>query len=282
VGEVVRLRERLNWFEGKPLFGRTVVVTRAREQASDFKALLVQWGAHCIEFPTIAIQPPGSWEPLDQAIARLASYHWLIFTSVNGVVYFLERLHTLGVDIRELKGIRLAAIGPKTAEALENRGLRLDLVPREYRAEAILEALGADGVRGQRMLLPRAMEARDILPDTLRQWGAEVDVVPAYQSVLPDHETSRVLEALRAGEVDCVTFTSSSTVTNFLRMFARDKILSAMEGVAIACIGPITAETAQKQGLTVRIMPTDYTIPALASAVRDHFAQRPRRSPFRG
>ncbi len=282
VGEVVRLRERLNWFEGKPLFGRTVVVTRAREQASDFKALLGQWGAHCIEFPTIAIQPPASWEPLDQAIARLASYHWLIFTSVNGVAFFLERLRALGGDIRDLKGIRLAAIGPKTAEALENRGLRLDLVPREYRAEAILEALGADGVRGLRVLLPRAMEARDILPDTLRQWGAEVDVVPAYQTVLPDHESSRVLEALRAGEVDCVTFTSSSTVTNFLRMFARDKILPVLEGVAIACIGPITAETAQKQGLTVSIMPADYTIPALASAVRDHFAQRPRRSPFSG
>jgi len=282
VGEVVRLRERLNWFEGKPLFGRTVVVTRAREQASDFKALLAQWGAHCIEFPTIAIQPPASWEPLDQAIARLAGYHWLIFTSVNGVAYFLERLHTLGGDIRDLKGLRLAAIGPKTAETLENRGLRLDLVPREYRAEAILEALGADGVRGQRVLLPRALEARDILPDTLRQWGAEVDVVPAYQTVLPDHETSRVMEALRAGEVDCVTFTSSSTVTNFLRMFARDEILPVLDGVAIACIGPITADTAQKQGLTVSIMPADYTIPALASAVLDHFAQQPRRSSFRG
>jgi uroporphyrinogen III methyltransferase/synthase len=282
VGEVVRLRERLNWFEGKPLFGRTVVVTRAREQASDFKALLSEWGAHCIEFPTIAIQPPTSWEPLDQAIAQLASYHWLIFTSVNGVAYFLERLQTLGGDIRDLKGLRLAAIGPKTAEALERRGLRLDLVPREYRAEAILEALGPDGVRGQRVLLPRALEARDILPDTLRQWGAEVNVVPAYRTVLPDHESSRVLEALRAGQVDCVTFTSSSTVTNFLQMFARDEVLPAFDSVAIACIGPITAETAKKQGLTVTIMPADYTIPALAAAIRDHFARQTHRPSLSG
>ncbi|HAA03717.1 MAG TPA: uroporphyrinogen-III C-methyltransferase [Syntrophobacteraceae bacterium] len=282
VGEVVRLRERLNWFEGKPLFGRTVVVTRAREQASDFKMLLSQWGAHCIEFPTIAIQPPPSWEPLDLAMARLASYHWLIFTSVNGVSYFLERLRTLGGDIRDLKGIHLAAIGPKTAEAMENLGLRLDLVPSEYRAEAILDALGADSVRGRRVLLPRALEARDVLPDTLRQWGAEVDVVPAYQTVLPDHESTQVLEALRAGAVDCVTFTSSSTVTNFLRMFARDEILPILEGISIACIGPITAETAQKHGLAVSILPADYTIPALASAIRDHFAQRPSPPRCRG
>lgn len=272
VGEVVRLRERLNWFEGKPLFGRTVVITRAREQASDFKALLTQLGAHCIEFPTIAIQPPPSWEPLDHAISQLDAYHWVVFTSVNGVVHFMDRLRKLGGDIRDLKGIRLAAIGPKTAEALECRGLRLDLVPGEYRAEAILEAMGVDAVSGRRVLLPRALEARDILPDTLRQWGAQVDVVAAYQTVLPNHEGERVLAKLRAGEIDCVTFTSSSTVTNFLRMFPQNEIMPVLAGTTIACIGPITGETAQKHGLTVTIMPSDYTIPGLAAAICDHFS----------
>jgi uroporphyrinogen III methyltransferase / synthase len=272
VGEVVRLRERLNWFEDKPLFGRTVVVTRAREQASDFKALLTQLGAQCIEFPTIAIQPPPSWDPLDRAISHLDTYDWVIFTSVNGVAHFMDRLLKLGGDIRDLKGTRLAAIGPKTAEALECRGLRLDLVPGEYRAEAILEAMGVDAVRGRRVLLPRALEARDILPDTLRQWGAQVDVVAAYQTVLPDHEGARVLAKLRAGEIDCVTFTSSSTVTNFLRMFPQDEIMSALAGTTIACIGPITGETAQKQGLTVAIMPSEYTIPGLAAAICNHYS----------
>jgi uroporphyrinogen III methyltransferase/synthase len=271
VGEVVQLRERLNWFEARPLFGRTVVVTRAREQASDFKALLNQLGARCIEFPTIAIQPPPSWDPLDQAMGRLTDYHWIIFTSVNGVTHFMERLRVLGRDVRDLKGILLGAIGPKTAEAVERFGLRLDLVPGEYRAEAILEALGADAMKGRRVLLPRALEARDILPDTLRQWGAEVDVVPAYETVLPAHQSAPVLEALRAGEVDCLTFTSSSTVSNFFQMFSREEIMPALQGVTIACIGPITAQTAEKFGLKVDIMPADYTIPGLVSAIRDHF-----------
>jgi len=271
VGEVVRLRERLNWFETKPLFGRTVLVTRAREQASDFKTMLSQLGAHCIEFPTIAIQAPPSWDPLDQAMARLESYHWIIFTSVNGVTHFMDRLRALGRDVRDLKGVRLGAIGPKTAETLEGYGLRLDLVPGEYRAEAILEALGADAMQGRRVLLPRALEARDILPDTLRQWGAQVEVTPAYETVLPAHQSAQVLSALRAGQVDCLTFTSSSTVSNFFRMFSRDDIMPALRAVVIACIGPITAQTAEKYGLSVAVMPADYTIPALVAAIRDHF-----------
>jgi uroporphyrinogen III methyltransferase / synthase len=268
---VIRLRGELNWFERRPLFGRTVVVTRAREQASDFKTLLQQLGARCIEFPTIAIEPPTSWEALDQAIGHLSSYHWVIFTSVNGVLFFMQRLRAAGLDVRELKGVRLAAIGPKTAEALQSCGLRLDLVPGEYRAEAVLEGLGQDAVQGQRVLLPRALEARDILPDTLRQWGARVDVVASYRTVLPDHHSAEVLTALRRGQIHCVSFTSSSTVSNFFRLFQQDEILPALQGVAIACIGPITAQTAEKYGLKVDIMPRDYTITALATAIQDYF-----------
>jgi uroporphyrinogen III methyltransferase/synthase len=272
VGEVVQLRDELNWFENRPLFGRRIVVTRAREQASDFKSLLASLGAHCIEFPTIAIEPPPCWEPLDTAIANLSSYHWVIFTSVNGVRYFMERLLAAGMDVRELKGVRLAAIGPKTAEALQQYGLRLDLVPGEYRAEAIIEALSSEDLQGRRFLMPRAMVARDILPASLREAGAHVDVVPAYQTVTPTDRAADILGLFQRREIHCLTFTSSSTVSNFFGMFEKEEIFRRLEGTAIACIGPITAETARKFGLTVDIMPGDYTIPALADAIADYYA----------
>jgi len=273
VGGVVKLREELNWFERRPLFGRRILVTRAREQASDFRTLLASQGAHCIEFPTIAIEPPPSWEPLDRAVSRGASYDWLVFTSVNGVRFFMERLFGAGLDVRELKGVRLAAIGPKTAEALQSYGLRVDVVPNEYRAESVLESLAGHGIEGRRFLIPRAMVARDILPDTLRGKKAEVDVVPAYQTVLPAGRSSEILGRFQRGEIHCVTFTSSSTVSNFFSLFDGSEIRSALKGVAIACIGPVTAETARKYGLTTDIMPSDYTIPALAGAICTYFAR---------
>jgi uroporphyrinogen III methyltransferase/synthase len=274
VGEVVRLRDELGWFEKRPLFGKRILVTRAREQASDFRALLEDLGAACTELPTIAIEPPPSWEPLDAVISRLASYDWIVFTSVNGVKYFLQRLRVACLDVRELKGVRIAAIGPKTAEALEDLGLRLDLVPGEYRAEAIIEALlSAEPLEGKRFLIPRAMVARDILPDSLRKAGAEVDVVPAYQTVQPYGRAEAVLPMLERGEIDCVTFTSSSTVSNFFSMFDRERIAPLLERTAIACIGPITAETARKHGLVVSIMPADYTIPAFAEAIAAHYSR---------
>lgn len=276
VGEVVQLRSELNWFEVRPLFGRRIVITRAREQASDFKALLAELGAECIEFPTIEIAPPPSWEPLDSAIGRLASYDWVIFTSVNGVRCFMERLWVAGRDVRWLNGVKLAAIGPKTAEALEKHGLRPDLVPKEYKAEAVLEGLSGEQAAGRRFLMPRARVARDILPETLRQWGAEVDVVPAYETVLPSARSGEVLERFRQNAVDCVTFTSSSTVSNFFSLFDREEILSHLGKITIASIGPITSKTAREYGLKVDIQPSDYTIPALARAIRDHFAARTR------
>lgn len=271
VGEVVGLREELNWFEKRPLFGRSIVVTRAREQASDFKAALEERGAHCIEFPTIAIQPPPSWEPLDRALERLSDYDWVVFTSVNGVRFFMDRLWAAGGDARGLSGVRVAAIGPKTAEALQNCGLRPDFVPAEYRAEAILEGLAGEDVRGKGFLLPRARIARDVLPETLRSRGARVDVVPAYETVLPREEASGVLQRLQAGAIDCVTFTSSSTVSNFFQLFDRAELMPCLENVRVACIGPITAKTAKDHGLQVDIMPSEYTIPALVRALCDHF-----------
>jgi len=275
VGDVVSLRKELNWFEQKPLFGRKIMVTRAREQASDFLARLSDLGAECIEFPTIEVIPPLSWKDLDQAIGNLGTYQWLVFTSVNGVKYFFERLEDSGKDVRDLKGIRIAAIGPKTAGAVRRKGLRPDLVPDEYRAEAVVEAFRKLGVPGLRMLLPRAAEAREVLPQELEKMGAAVEVVEAYRTVMPEGAKDEIRAMLEKGDVHMVTFTSSSTVKNFMDMFEEegDRLLKWMEKVTVACIGPVTAKTAGQRGLLVRITPLDYTIEALAEAIVDYYAQ---------
>ena len=273
VGEVVKCRDELNWYERRPLFGKKILVTRAREQASDFKVQLEQLGAKCIEFPTIAIAPPPSWEPLDGAIRNLSQYHWTIFTSVNGVKFFIERLLAAGRDARDLKGIGIAAIGPKTTEALESVLLKPDLVPSEYRAEAILEALSATRVHAKRFLIPRALAAREILPDRLRELGAEVDVVPAYQTVLPEQDVKKIRALLTGCEIDCLTFTSSSTVSNFFTLIGNEDLRSCMDRTAVACIGPITAETAARYGLKTSIMPSEYTIRGLVDSIVSHYSQ---------
>jgi uroporphyrinogen III methyltransferase/synthase len=271
VGEVAGLRRELDWFEGRPLFGKTILVTRAREQASDFRALLEERGARCLEFPTIQVVPPSSWEPLDRALQTIDRYQWVIFTSVNGVRFLFQRLEALGEDVRTLRGIRLGAIGPKTAAALEERGLRLDLVPSEYRAEAVIDALGEADIRGRRFLLPRAAKARELLPEKLVEMGGEVDVVTAYETVRPSGNTEEVRRLLREGAIHCITFTSSSTVDNFIAMVGVDHLPSLVEKTVVACIGPITAETARSHGLTVEIIPDEYTIEALTAALVAHF-----------
>jgi uroporphyrinogen III methyltransferase / synthase len=271
VGEVVKCREELNWFERRPLFGRKILITRAREQASDFKAELEELGAKCIEFPTIAIAPPPTWDPLDSAIRNLSQYDWAIFTSVNGVRFFIERLLAAGRDARDLKGLRLAAIGPKTAQALESVLLRPDLVPSEYRAEGLLEVFSGQNVSERRFLMPRALEAREVLPEKLRQWGACVDVVPAYQTVLPEQDALKIRELLANCEIDCLTFTSSSTVSNFFSLIANEDLRYCKEKMAVACIGPVTAQTAEKFGLHTSIMPSEYTIRGLVDSIVSYF-----------
>lgn len=270
VGEVIALREKLNWFEMKPLFGKTVVVTRARSQASNLITGLQAEGAGVIEFPTIQIIPPESYDELDRAIESLADYHWLIFTSVNGVKFFFERLGTLGRDVRDLKGVKLCAIGPETARRLSDKGLRIDFVPGEYRAEAILEGL-ADEELG-RILIPRAQEAREVLPDELRKIGASVDVVCAYRTVKADVEYDNVNDLFNKGAVDAITFTSSSTVKNFVDMFDGEELPGLLEGVALASIGPITSDTIRGLGLTPTLQAEEYTIAGLTKALIDYFA----------
>ncbi|MBI2875543.1 MAG: uroporphyrinogen-III C-methyltransferase [Candidatus Tectomicrobia bacterium] len=270
VGEVVQLRERLNWFERLPLFGRRVVVTRSREQASDLSRRLRRYGAEVLEVPSIQIVPPPSWEEMDRAIASLGHYHWVIFTSANGVRHFFARLLASGKDARALSGLQVCAIGPATAEELQRFGISPDRIPGEYRAEGILEALGGEALAGKRVLLPRAAEAREILPEELRKRGAQVDVVAAYYTVSPGGQPSRLVEMLEHQEVHLVTFTSSSTVRNFVELLPPDRLPALLAGVQVACIGPITARTARELGLETQIMPQRYTIPDLVEAIVEH------------
>ena len=273
VGEVVRLREKLNWFEGRPLFGQRILVTRARDQAVEFTDLLKLYGADPVEFPTIEIAPPESWEALDGAIRKIEEYHWLIFTSVNGVLYFLERLKAAGKDIRALKGIKLCAIGPRTAQEIERMGVRVDLMPDEYVAEAVIGQMGRHDLNGRKVLIPRAAVARDVLPEALTRMGAHVEVVAAYRTVRPTRDLEWVKNLLQGRQISVITFTSSSTVRNFVEMFGPEESRRLLKDVAVACIGPITAKTVEEYGLTVRILPKDSTIPALAQAIVEHFAK---------
>jgi len=192
VGDVVGLKKKLDWFESKPLFGKRVLVTRALEQAGDFTSILEKEGAEPIAFPTIKTTPPPSWKPLDSAVKKLSSYDWAIFTSVNGVKYFFERLYKLGYDIRELKGVKICAIGPMTARAVERLGIRVDLTPKEFKAEGLLESLGKRSIKGKRFLLARAMKAREILPEEIKRLGGRIDVVPSYKTVKPAKEAGGI------------------------------------------------------------------------------------------
>lgn len=275
VGEVVALRDKLRWFETKPLFGRRILVTRAREQASSFAQILEAAGAEIVEFPTITIVPPESWEPLDTAIGRLREYRWVIFTSANGVRFFWERLQHAGRDLRDLYGVTVCAIGPATAEALLRLGVRADVVPAEFKAEALVEAIGNERVRGSRVLLARAAEAREVIPEELARRGAQVDVVPAYRTIKNISDAAELRDMLREGKIHAITFTSSSTVKHFLDLVGEETGV-LLKGVTVASIGPITAETAAKHGITSHIVPENYTIPALADAIVRHFQPKDR------
>jgi uroporphyrinogen III methyltransferase/synthase len=271
VGEVVRLRQKLNWYESKPLFGKRIVVTRSRGQASVFAEMLIDRGATTIEFPTIDVVPPASWDELDSAIETIEQYNWIIFTSANAVRFFMERLRGLGKDLRALKGVNLCTVGPKTAEALEAWGLRADLVPAEFKAEGVLAALGGLKVKGQKFLIPRAKVARELIPVKLAELGADVTVATAYENVKPVADLDRVKKLLEEKKISVVTFTSSSTVHNFVEILGQKEYKTLLAGVTVACIGPVTAKTAEEYGMHTDIMPKDYTIPAFVDAMVDFF-----------
>jgi len=269
---------RLQPTHERPLDGRTVVVTRAAAQAQRFTQLLEAAGARVLEAPVIAIAPPPSWEPLDSALAALDAYTWVIFTSVNGVAMVDRRLGARGLTWSAMAGRRVAAIGPATADALAEHGVRADVVPAEYRAEGLVERLRTVMTPADRVLLPRAAQTRDVLVTELRRLGAHVEEVPAYTTRRAEAGTARLREALAAGTIDAVTFTSSSTARNFAELFTDDERRAWLSRVTVASIGPITAATAAEYGMTTDVMPGEYTIPALAKALADHFARVPRGS----
>lgn len=255
VGEVVSLRSKLAWFDNRPLFGKRIVVTRTREQASELSRLLREAGAEPIEVPLIRIEQVP---PAENLILRLQSADWIVFTSANGLPCLLNQLNALGTDIRALGKAKLAAIGPATAASLQERNLRVDFMPSKFVAESVAEEF--PDPTGKRILIARAQTAREALPSLLRKRGAEVDEVAVYRTVMENSELPDL------SNVDAITFTSSSTVQNF-----RERYPHKIFGPVIACIGPITAQTARETGLQVHIQPKQYTIPALVEALKEYF-----------
>ena len=269
VGDVVRLRDKLRWFDRRPLFGRRILVTRAREQASALSALLEEQGAQVWELPTIKIVPPADFGPAERALDALDAFDWLVFTSANGVERTLQYLMMRGKDARVFGRTLLAAIGPATAAALAAYGLRADYVPTEYVAEAVAAGLLARGVDGKRVLLARAGGARDVLAQELRRGGAQVTDVAVYDVAVPEAPDEAAAQLLREGRLDVVTFTSSSTVRHFAAMFRGLDLEAALARTIVACIGPITARTARELGLRVDVQAREYTIPGLVRSIID-------------
>ncbi len=275
VGEVVELRKTLRWFETRPLLGKRIIVTRAREQASDLVKQLSDLGAECLEYPTIKIVPAQDLKPMDRAIKNIGSYDWIVFTSVNGVKFFFDRLFEKRHDVRALTHIRTAAIGPATAEKLLSFGLNSDIVPKNYRAESVVEAFRQEKLDGKKILLPRAEQARPVLPVELRAMGAEVDEVTAYLTEKVGDNADLLANQLEEKTIDLITFTSSSTAINFKSLLSPDKFARLIDGVTIASIGPITTDTATELGFKVAITAQSYTIPGLCEAILKYYRNHP-------
>lgn len=271
VGDVVALREKLNWYETKPLFGKKILVTRTRAQASALSSILESYGADVLELPTIEVVPCRSYRKLDRAIEELPSFHWVIFTSANGVSSFFQRLYGKGGDARRLKDVKVCAIGPATTSALREKGVRPDLVPKEFRAEGIVAELASQVKPGDRALLVRAEKARDLLPRSLKDMGAEVTVAPAYRTVPPRVDVAEVKKLLEQGKVAAVTFTSSSTAINLAGILGPQEFRRLLKGVAVASIGPVTAETVRNLGVESQVVCEEYTIPALVEKMVEYF-----------
>jgi uroporphyrinogen III methyltransferase/synthase len=279
VGRVAALRHHLRWFDERPLFGKRIVVTRSRDQAGELVDLLEALGAEAIEAPMIRIAPPEDHGPLDRAIADAATFDWIVFTSANAVDTFMRRLQSGAGDMRNLKGVKLCAVGPVTAQRLSTYGVKPDFEPAEYRSESIVPSLrqaGHTDLTGVKFLLPRADIAREILVDELRKAGADVTDVVAYRTVLAEIEREGdpdIYRMLLDKRIDVVTFTSPSTVRNFAQVFGAEQAADLLRTTAVASIGPVTAEAADQYGISTSIMPKEYTITALVDAIVAHFRQ---------
>lgn len=267
VGDVVNLRERLRWFDNRPLWGNTIIVTRAREQASGLVQGLKQHGAAVLECPTIRVEPLDDYSLLDASLARLAEFNWVVFTSANGVRHFWQRLEGLGRDARALAVAKIAAIGPATAQALRERGLRADFIPDSSISENVAEGLLERGADVGQVLITGAVGGRDVLREKLLAAGTRVTTAPCYRTVPDNANAEAARELLTAGKVDWITFTSSSTVTNFIAAIGEDTLAQCRPTYRIACIGPITARTAQDNGLQPDVVAAQASIDALLQAL---------------
>jgi len=259
----------------KSLAGKRILITRAREQSGEFAAQLEKRGAEVIQFPTIEMVPPLRWGEVDRAIDQLKSYDWIIFTSANGVSFFWQRMKERGKRIRLPSSLRVCAIGPATAHPLKEKKVPVHYIPEKFVAESILEGFEKMFIKGKRILLARAKKARDILPKGLKKMGAQVDVVAVYRTVRPRGGSKKLKKLLAEGKIDVIAFTSSSTVNHFAELLKTEDLKKLLKGVAIACIGPVTARTAKEWGLEVRVQPKQYTIPHLARAIAEYFAPHP-------
>jgi uroporphyrinogen III methyltransferase/synthase len=278
VGRVVALREHLRWFDERPLFGKRILVTRPKDQSMDLVERLEALGADAIEAPMIRITPPEDYGPLDEACARAGEFDWIVFSSVNAVDAFMDRLLAGPTDMRALGGVRLCGVGAATAARLEDHGLKVDLTPLEYRAEAVLRVLTEGGdIRGKRVLLPHADIGRELLTDELRKHGADVTEVVAYRTIAVEADREGepdIYRMLLERTVDVVTFTSASAVRNFVRILGAEPAADLLATTVVACIGPVTAEAAARSNIETTIQPASYTIPALVDAIAKYFEGR--------
>jgi len=265
-----RIKSTLNRM---PLEDKKILITRPREQSAGFAEALKKLGGEAIVFPTIETVPPVRWDRLDEAIDRLKTYDWIVFTSANGVHFFRQRLKERGKKFLFPASLKVCAIGPATARELKENGISVDYIPKEYVAESVVEGFEKMGVRGKRILLARAKIARDVLPKGLKKMGAEVDVVEVYRTIKPRGGSKRLQDLLEKGEADIITFTSSSTVNHFVELLKKENLKRCLDGRVIACIGPVAARTARSWGMKVDIQPKEYTVPALTKAIAEYFVK---------
>ena len=258
---------------GDTLAGKTIMLTRPRAQSGEMAGRLIELGAEVLYCPTIEIAAPSNWDALDAAIERLETYNWLVFTSANGPDYFFARLAEKRRDgFHALTSQITCAIGPATAKAIQSTGARVDVIAADSKAEGALKTIiefagGQDKIRGLRILIPRARVAREVLPNELTKLGAHVDAVEAYQTIKPEVDGDRLVALFSAGRIAAITFTSSSTVNNFAALVGMDDLSPLLVNVAVACIGPVTAQTAAEHGLTAVIQPEAYNAAALVEAL---------------
>ncbi|MDD2365822.1 MAG: uroporphyrinogen-III C-methyltransferase [Desulfuromonadaceae bacterium] len=271
VGEVVSLRDKLQWLDKRTLCGRKIIVTRAADQAGEFSSKLAARGAMVLECPTISLVDPENWQLLDMAIRDLSGYDWIIFTSVNAIRYFFKRLDALGFDARAFGNCRICTVGSKTASEMHSFAIKPDLIPSNYTAEGVVEEFSRLDMHNSRVLFPRADKARDIIERELKKMGAYIDSPVTYRNIFPERLPPETLFALEKRSVDCITFTSSSTVKNLAAMLGEELLLDMLKGVVVASIGPITSKTCRDLGLKVDIEPDVYTTEALIQSIEAHF-----------